>query len=291
MATQSEAVTWLNGQVGKVLDFDGAWGSQCVDAFNFYYQYLVGRSPYSDGYGVPGAKDLWNVATSRFTKIPDSASLVPQPGDILIYGSSWGGGYGHVEMVVANSSTGVTIVGANLSGNSSIGVQKTTRSWGAMRGLIGVMRFNGFSQPVIGEVMNDDSARQVAYHFQGRNGFDGMPNALATGAPDLQGQPLTNAKLTEIFLSPTSRAWRDAKLPQVFTERDALRAENASMKKLTADLQTALANEQAKPPKEVIKEVEKIVVEYRDREVIVEVEPTWIVKLRDAVRGFLQLKK
>lgn len=292
MATQTEAVNWLNSQVGKVLDFDGAWGSQCVDAFNFYYQFLNGRSPYSDGYGVEGAKDLWNVATSRFTKIPDSPSLVPQAGDILIYGQSWGGGYGHVEMVVSVDSKGVTIVGANLTGNSRVGVQKVYRTWGAMRGLTGVMRFNGFSQPVTGVVMDSDTARQVAYHLLGRNGFDGKPNALgAGGAPDLVGRPLTNQEMTSIFLSPESRAWRDAKLPQVFTERDALRAENASLKQVASDLQTALTNEQNKPAKEVIKEVEKIVTEYRDREVVVEVEPKWLVTIRDAILTFLRLKK
>jgi hypothetical protein len=296
MATKTEAVNWLNSQVGKYVDFDGAWGSQCTDLFNFYYQQLVGRSPYADGYGVPGAKDLWNVATSRFTKIPDSPTLVPQPGDILIYGNTWGGGYGHVEMVVGVDANGCSIVGANLSGNSSVGVQKTYRSWGGMRGLTGVMRFNFNTAPAVtGEVMNDDTARQIGYHFLGRNGFDGKGNALASAQADLQGQPLTNAKMTEIFLSAESRAWRDAKLPQVFTERDALRNENASLKANLTAVQTALANEQAKPPKEVVKTVTEIVKEYVDRpvpvEVIKEVEPKWLVSVRDAILGFLRLKK
>jgi hypothetical protein len=44
--------------------------------------------------------------------------------------------------------------------------------------------------------------------------------------------------------------------------------------KAIVDLQLALKNEQAKPPKEVIKEVEKIVIRYVDKpvEVIKEVE-------------------
>ena len=70
--TQADAVNWLTSKLGHYLDFDKQWGSQCVDSLNYYYQFLTGRSPYPDGYGVEGAKDLWNVPTSRFTKIGDS---------------------------------------------------------------------------------------------------------------------------------------------------------------------------------------------------------------------------
>jgi hypothetical protein len=288
--TRDQAVNWLNSQVGRYLDFDGQYGSQCVDFFNFYYQYLTGRNPYSDGYGVPGAKDLWNVPTSRFTKIPDSATLVPQSGDILIYGSSWGGGWGHVEMVLSTTSTGCNIAGANLSGNSGVGVQKVFRTWGGMRGLTGVMRFNFSAPSAGGEVMNEDTGRQVEFYYLGRNGRDGRKDGL--GQPSqLTGQPLTNAKLNELFLSQEARNWRDGSLPALFTERDALRNEVTSLKANLSAVQQALANEQSKPPKEVIKEVEKVVTEYVDRpvEVVKEVEPSWLTKVRDFILTFLRI--
>ncbi len=230
---QKQAVDWLNSEVGQYRDFDGAWLAQCVDEFNFYYRFLTGRNPYDDGYGVPGAKDLWNVATSRFTKIPDSPSLVPQPGDILIYGSSWGGGYGHVEMVVAVDANGCTIVGNNLTGNPRLAVQKTYRTWAQMKGLIGVMRFN-FNK---GDVPMSPDEERNAYQIV-------LNRAMEHG-----GSGRTGYKFIV-----------DAK-----AEVDAQRSANA---KLVADLQ-ALAN---KPPKEVKVEVEKIVTEYVDREVIKEVE-------------------
>ena len=62
--TRQDALNWLNAQNGKALDYDKMYSIQCVDFFNYYYQFLTGRNPYSDGYGVPGAKDLWNVPTS-----------------------------------------------------------------------------------------------------------------------------------------------------------------------------------------------------------------------------------
>lgn len=57
-------------------------------------------------------------------------------------------------------------------------------------------------------------------------------------------------------------------------ERKALEGRINAANKTIQDLQTALANEQAKPPREVVKEVEKVVTQYVDRpvEVIVEVE-------------------
>lgn len=152
--TQAQAVAWLNNANGKFWDFDGLYGKQCVDLFNFYYKQLTGVSPYARGYGVEGAKDLWNVATDVFTKIPDSNKLIPQPGDVLIYGRTWGKGYGHVEMVLYTSATGATVVGNNMSGDPSKVATSAYRTWAGMTGLIGVMRPNwsagGATEVIIG---------------------------------------------------------------------------------------------------------------------------------------------
>lgn len=229
-----QAVDWLNSRVGQYWDFDGKWLNQCVDSFNFYYQFLTGRNPYSDGYGVPGARNLWDVPTNVFTKIPDSASLTPQPGDVIIYDSRWGGGFGHVEMVVAVQADGVWVVGSNFTNDPSRPVQKAFRPWKVINsGIKGVMRPNVFTQgepPMTKEeeanayqiVLN----RPMEHNGSGRTGYKFILDAKA--------------------------------------ELDAQRSANA---KLVADLQ-ALAN---KPPVEVVKEVEKIVTEYVDRPVIQEV--------------------
>lgn len=57
-------------------------------------------------------------------------------------------------------------------------------------------------------------------------------------------------------------------------------------------IQTALLNEQNKPPREVVKEIEKIVEVIKEIEVVktVEVEPSWLVTVRDAILKFLKLK-
>jgi CHAP domain len=147
--TRSDAVNWLNQQIGKGLNYDGSYGNQCVDYFNYYYQYLVGRSPYQDGYGVEGAKDLWNVATDKFTKIvndPNDPNQLPKVGDIFIYNSSWGGGYGHVEMVLAVDTASIVVSAQNTKGQY---VSQDVRTWdGIIGGLIGWMSYNGFNEGV-----------------------------------------------------------------------------------------------------------------------------------------------
>lgn len=286
MATQTEAINWLNSQVGKYVDFDGAWGSQCVDAFNFYYQYLTGRSPYSDGYGVPGAKDLWNVGTDRFEKIADSASLKPQAGDILIYGSSWGGGYGHVEMVLSSDANGCTVVGANLTGNSKTGVQKTYRTWAQMKGLIGVMRFKGFAQ---GDdtmaIKNPEFIKNMYRYVGGREPNQAEINAHLAGTPE----SLMNGFIANGDLEVNRQRKTIADLQASVT---ALKANptKAELAKAMADLKATLdakalaekklAEELAKPPKETI----KVVTEPVDEQKVI---MGWVGRKFSAVKDWL----
>ena len=34
--SEADAVAWMNSVKGKTLDYDGAYGGQCVDFFNYY---------------------------------------------------------------------------------------------------------------------------------------------------------------------------------------------------------------------------------------------------------------
>ena len=101
--TRTDAIAWCQSKLGQAMDYDGRYGAQCFDFFNFYYEYLTGRNPYSDGYGLEGAKDIWNVPNARFTFVtnnPNDLNQLPSPGDIVIYdgGLLGSGGYGHVAV-------------------------------------------------------------------------------------------------------------------------------------------------------------------------------------------------
>ena len=141
MVTQQQAIDWLHAQKGKALDYDGAYGCQCADYFNYYFQYISnGVSPYAVFGYYEGAKDLW-VQTDYFDLIPDSDTLFPLPGDVFIYGASWGGGYGHVDMCIVSDANGSTYSGQNENGNPyNTCVTEGYRTWAQQSGLTGVMR-------------------------------------------------------------------------------------------------------------------------------------------------------
>lgn len=89
--TLQDFITKYNG---KYLDFDGYYGAQCVDALQFYAKEVVGAPAFTGN-----AKDIPNTYDKNFyTWIPNSISAVPQSGDIIIWGSSVGGGYGHIAV-------------------------------------------------------------------------------------------------------------------------------------------------------------------------------------------------
>lgn len=74
--TQLEALAWMDSQVGSPLKPKGTEGSQAVDLALAYCEYLgVSRS---------GDDSLWDCLPDSWEPLP---SEIPQPGDILIYGT------------------------------------------------------------------------------------------------------------------------------------------------------------------------------------------------------------
>ena len=95
--SQSDAINWVKSQQGKYIDADGVYGAQCVDLILAYYDYLgVSRSSGN------GADYAWNTLPAGWQRI---AGATPQPGDILVYGSSSSNVYGHVAIFESAYST------------------------------------------------------------------------------------------------------------------------------------------------------------------------------------------
>lgn len=93
--TADEAIAWVDSQVGRSIDYDGAYGAQCVDLAKAYYHYL----------GVTPA--FGNGADYRTNKLPDGwqriAGAQPQKGDILVY-TARSRGLGHVAIYDSDTS-------------------------------------------------------------------------------------------------------------------------------------------------------------------------------------------
>lgn len=89
---------FINKYNGKKVDYDGAYGGQCVDLFRYFNKEVL---EIAQPKGVNGAKDFWNNYSkdvnlyNNFDKIANTPTFVPQEGDIAIWGN---GAYGHIAI-------------------------------------------------------------------------------------------------------------------------------------------------------------------------------------------------
>lgn len=80
----------------KPINYDNALGFQCMD---LYHQYVSEVLP---GYPHPPAKGAaWLIGalpSSHYTWYANTPTAIPQKGDILLWGTKAGGGFGHVAI-------------------------------------------------------------------------------------------------------------------------------------------------------------------------------------------------
>ena len=93
---------FVNKYNGKKVDFDGAFGAQCVDLFRQYNKDVWGN-PHTGA--VEGAKDLFlnydNLPIERkFLELNPVNSKIIEEGDVAVWGASSSNKYGHVAIVV-----------------------------------------------------------------------------------------------------------------------------------------------------------------------------------------------
>ena len=85
----------------KTVDFDGAYGGQCVDLFNKYLVDVLGITNPIQQFPVASAYQIFGYAknNSSFVCIPNDPTAVPQAGDIMIWNQGVGP-HGHVGIFV-----------------------------------------------------------------------------------------------------------------------------------------------------------------------------------------------
>lgn len=130
------SASWIASNDGRYHDYDGQFGAQCVDLYNFYTSGFVGSKPVMAG--VVGAKDIWNRHDpNAYARV--AASQRPQMGDVVIWGGSWGGGYGHVGIVQGVNPNGtLRVLNANATSLGPRG--NTVVSNLGTNGLLGYLR-------------------------------------------------------------------------------------------------------------------------------------------------------
>lgn len=107
---------FLNKYTGKKVDFDGAYGAQCVDLFRQYCKDVL-EIPHTGS--VNGAKDLyWKYKelpneVKYFNRFPLSELLLGDAsikcGDVAIWDETGSNKYGHVAIVIDRLPDGLLV--------------------------------------------------------------------------------------------------------------------------------------------------------------------------------------
>lgn len=98
---------FINTYNGQEIDYDGSCGVQCVDLIMMYIDKVFERP----GIIYANAKDYYEkygnyqVLIDLFTQIPNTPDFVPQKGDVVVWGSSVGRGYGHIAIATGEGDT------------------------------------------------------------------------------------------------------------------------------------------------------------------------------------------
>lgn len=211
----------------------------------------AGTKPYwclqnvRQGYGIPAK---WDYALLDWqNNVQHKDQNFPSGCSVPVY-FNWTGNvggvtknWGHIAVRLADGRiwtdgkyyANVSALSTNyLRGGSYLG-------WGELVNNVRVV-----TQEVSMAGINDDVSRQIGWHFMGRNGYDGKPNALQSKQGDIYGKELTNAQMSAFFLSAEAREWRDSRVPKIYAERDALRVTNGNLNTQVTQLTKAVAEKQ-----------------------------------------------
>lgn len=109
--TTAEVVSWMDSKVGKSLDYDGAYGAQCVDLVNFYMRDVWGISNPIGQFPVQYAYQMINYpAPAGWTKITGSGNY--KVGDMIIFKNP-NSTTGHVGIIYSISGSTVKMLNQN----------------------------------------------------------------------------------------------------------------------------------------------------------------------------------
>lgn len=131
---------FVNQRDGGAWDFDGKYGAQCVDLFNYYNRDVIGAGFIATPV-TGGARDLWEVGNpivdQNYVKMVPTTTL--QKGDVIVFGPGYGTitengkttDYGHVTIYIGDNK----IIQQNKGFN-----MKTTIDKAYTNGALGILR-------------------------------------------------------------------------------------------------------------------------------------------------------
>lgn len=126
---------FINKNLNKFVNYDNAWGFQCVDLMREYIIECLCLSPYKAIPATNYAKNIfYNYKGNDFVKIKNTPKGIPKKGDIIFWGTYpfVTGIAGHVGIVVSADINNIIVFNQNYPTNSPCGLRKFN-----YRGVIG----------------------------------------------------------------------------------------------------------------------------------------------------------
>ncbi|WP_278925351.1 SH3 domain-containing protein [Staphylococcus auricularis] len=95
--TKQEAKDYIKSLEGQCWDYDGAYGAQCFDLANMYWDKLFRHGLKGQGaVDIPNVNDF-NGEAHVYNNTPEFKA---KAGDLVVFNRNYGGGYGHVAIVM-----------------------------------------------------------------------------------------------------------------------------------------------------------------------------------------------
>ena len=129
---------FINKYINTKVDFDNAFGAQCVDLFRQYCKDVL-NIPHTGA--VEGAKDIF----LNYDKLPLEQKYFkkystnnPKPADVIIWNETKTNKYGHIAIVISNLSNNKVLV-FEQDGFKQNGAKLAIRT---IENTLGILRFN-----------------------------------------------------------------------------------------------------------------------------------------------------
>ena len=96
---------WVKQNIGKGIDYDGAYGVQCVDLAKHYIKNVLGINPQSIGNAIEyyNKRKTSEYLTKNFKWIDNTAEFIPKKGDLCVFTSK--SGHGHISVATGKGTT------------------------------------------------------------------------------------------------------------------------------------------------------------------------------------------
>lgn len=96
---------WVEKNLGKGIDYDGAYGVQCVDLAKHFIKNVLDVEPQSIGNAIEyyRKRESSKYLTTNFKWISNTPDFVPQKGDLCIFTSK--SGHGHISVATGEGTT------------------------------------------------------------------------------------------------------------------------------------------------------------------------------------------